>query len=77
MPNIKKPKSAAVTETHNLIILSKCKREVEREFYLRLAIKENWSRRELERQVGGALFERSAISPPNMSPAVTQIHPTA
>ncbi len=63
--------------THNLIILSKCKREVEREFYLRLAIKENWSRRELERQVDGALFERSAISPPNMSPAVTQIHPTA
>lgn len=36
--------------THNLIILSQSKREEEREFYLRLAIQEKWSKRELERQ---------------------------
>ena len=33
--------------THNLIILSQSKREEEREFYLRQAIKEKWSKREL------------------------------
>jgi hypothetical protein len=37
--------------THNLIILNQSKRPEEREFYLRLAIREKWSSRELERQV--------------------------
>lgn len=36
--------------THNLIILNQSKRPEEREFYLRLAIREQWSKRELERQ---------------------------
>ena len=31
--------------THNLIVLSQSKRKEEREFYLRLGIKEKWSRR--------------------------------
>ena len=37
--------------THNLIILNQSKRPEEREFYLRLAIREKWSSRELERQM--------------------------
>ena len=37
--------------THNLIILNQSKRSEEREFYLRLAIKEKWSKRVLERQM--------------------------
>jgi len=42
--------------THNLIILGKSKLPEEREFYLRLAVQEKWSKRELERQVkGGAI----------------------
>ena len=40
--------------THNLIILSQSKHAEEREFYLRMAIKERWSKRELERQLGMA-----------------------
>lgn len=35
--------------THNLIILSHNKLPQEREFYLRLAAQEEWSKRELER----------------------------
>jgi predicted nuclease of restriction endonuclease-like (RecB) superfamily len=42
--------------THNLIILNQSKRPEEREFYLRLAIREKWSSRELERQFKSALF---------------------
>jgi predicted nuclease of restriction endonuclease-like (RecB) superfamily len=49
--------------THNLIIFSQSKREVEREFYLRMAIQEKWSTRELERQFKAALFERIALHP--------------
>ena len=61
--------------THNLIILSQSKHSEEREFYLRQSIQENWGKRELERQFKTALFERTVLSPPKVSPLVTQLHP--
>lgn len=33
--------------SHHLIIMGRCKQLEEREFYLRLAIREHWSKREL------------------------------
>jgi predicted nuclease of restriction endonuclease-like (RecB) superfamily len=63
--------------SHNLLILGKCKTAEEREFYLRLTTREQWSKRELERQLNAALFERAMLSPPSMSAALTQIHPGA
>ncbi len=72
--------SALLTQlpwTHNLTILSQSKRPEEREFYLRMAIKEKWSSRELERQFKTALFERCILNPVKVTPAVTQTHPAA
>ena len=63
--------------THNLIILSRSKRPEEREFYLKMAAQEKWSKRELERQFDTALFERVVLSPAKVSPLVTQTHPNA
>jgi len=63
--------------SHNLIILGQSKRPEEREFYLRMAVKEQWTKRELERQFKAALFERVVLSPPKMSPALPQSHPDA
>lgn len=63
--------------THNIIILNQSKRPEEREFYLRLAIRERWSKRELERQFKTALFERTVLNPVKVTPLVTQIHPDA
>ncbi|HEY9815101.1 MAG TPA: PDDEXK nuclease domain-containing protein [Candidatus Obscuribacterales bacterium] len=63
--------------THNLIILNQSKHPEEREFYLRLAIQEKWSSRELERQFKIALFERSVLNPVKVSPVAAQSHPTA
>ncbi|MGH8474964.1 MAG: PDDEXK nuclease domain-containing protein [Methylococcales bacterium] len=63
--------------THNLIILNQSKRSEEREFYLRLAIRERWSSRELERQIKAALFERTVLHPVIVSPQVRQSHPDA
>lgn len=63
--------------THNLIILNQSKRPEEREFYLRLAIREKWSSRELERQFKSALFERTVLNPVKVSPVVRQNHPDA
>lgn len=61
--------------THNLIILGQSKRSEEREFYLRMAIRERWSSRELERQIRAALFERAVLNPPKVSPPVRQLRP--
>jgi predicted nuclease of restriction endonuclease-like (RecB) superfamily len=63
--------------THNLLILSRCKRDEEREFYLRVCHRERWGKRELERQLAGALFERTVLSPAKLSPAVAEFHPDA
>jgi predicted nuclease of restriction endonuclease-like (RecB) superfamily len=63
--------------THNLIILGQSKRPEEREFYLRMAVQEKWSKRQLERQFDLALFERSVLSPVKVSPSASEIHPEA
>jgi len=49
----------------------------ERDFYLRLAIKEKWSSRELERQFKTSLFERTVLNPVKVSPLLSQTHPGA
>ena len=63
--------------TQNLIILNQSKSPEEREFYLRLAIKEKWSKRALERQIKSALFERTVLNPVKVSPLLSQTHPDA
>jgi predicted nuclease of restriction endonuclease-like (RecB) superfamily len=63
--------------THNLIILGRSQRPEEREFYLKMAAQQKWSKRELERQYDTALFERVVLNPAKVSPLVTQIHPEA
>jgi predicted nuclease of restriction endonuclease-like (RecB) superfamily len=61
--------------SHHLQILGQCKLPDEREFYLRMAVKESWSKRQLERQIRAALFERTVLSPPKVAPVVREIHP--
>jgi predicted nuclease of restriction endonuclease-like (RecB) superfamily len=63
--------------SHNLAIMSRCKRDEEREFYLRLAAREHWPLRELERRLAGALFERVVLSPVKLSPPLAETHPDA
>lgn len=72
--------SALLTQlpwTHNLTILTLSKLPEEREFYLRLAIQEKWSSRELERQFKTALFERSVANPVKASAGLKQNYPAA
>ncbi len=63
--------------THHLAILSRAKVDEEREFYVRLAIREKWSSRELERQLKTGRFERTILNPIKVSPALHQLHPEA
>jgi predicted nuclease of restriction endonuclease-like (RecB) superfamily len=63
--------------THNMMILSKCVRPEEREFYIRLTLSDGWDKRRLEREIDGALFERHVLSPPILSPVVRELYPSA
>ena len=66
-----------LTWSHNLAVMSRCKRDEEREFYLRMSSRERWTFRELQRQLDGALFERTVLSPPKLSTPLAELHPTA
>lgn len=64
-----------ISWSSHLHILSKTKTTEEKEFYLRLAIKEKYSVRELERQIDSGYYERAMLSKKKVSAALTQIHP--
>jgi predicted nuclease of restriction endonuclease-like (RecB) superfamily len=63
--------------SHNLLIMSRCKRPEEREFYLQMARRDRWPRRELQRQLAGSLFERVVLNPPRASASLRELHPGA
>jgi predicted nuclease of restriction endonuclease-like (RecB) superfamily len=62
--------------THNTIIFSRCKSAEEREYYLRLCIKEHYSKRELERQISSSYFERAMLGNQKISAVLREIHPS-
>lgn len=66
-----------ISWTNNLIIMSRTKTEEERAFYIEECIKERWSKRELDRQIDSALYERNKIGTPKLSPVLREIAPQA
>ena len=60
--------------THHLIIFARTKSEKEREFYIRLCIRERYSKRELDRQISSGLFERVMLGKQQLPASVKQSH---
>ena len=58
--------------TNNLLILSGTKTQEERLFYLKLVIKNNYSKRELDRQISSSYYERYLLSGKKQLPSITQ-----
>lgn len=56
------PLVTQISWTNHLLIMSSCKTNEEREFYIRLCIKENYSKRQLERQLDSGYYERYMLS---------------
>ena len=54
--------------TNNLLILSGTKNQEERHFYLKLVIKNNYTKRELDRQISSSYYERYLLSGGNALP---------
>ncbi len=61
-----------ISWTNNLLIFSRCKTLEEMEFYLKYVKQENYSKRELDRQISASLFERMMIGNSKLSPAVSE-----
>lgn len=61
--------------TNNMIIVAQAKTEVEKEFYLKLTARENYSKKELLRQFDSSLFERTMLSKESVSPVAREIYP--
>ncbi len=66
-----------ISWSNNLLILSRCKTEEERVFYLQVSAREHLSHRELDRQISSALYERTALQQPKLSAVLRQIQPAA
>ena len=64
-----------ISWTNNLILMSRTKSSDERFLYLTLCQKEHLSKRELNRQIDTALYERSKIGSPKISPVTREIAP--
>lgn len=63
--------------SQHLLIMGKCRTPEERQFYLTMSRQERWTKRDLERQINGALFERSLTSPIQASSSLKTTHPNA
>lgn len=66
-----------ISWSNNLAIMSRCKTQEERLFYLNLCIHDHLSFRQLDRQIDSALYERSKIGTPKLSPVLREIAPQA
>jgi predicted nuclease of restriction endonuclease-like (RecB) superfamily len=66
------PMVREISWTNNLLIFSRCKTIEEMEFYLKLVKQENYSKRELDRQISASLFERTMIGNSKLSTVVRE-----
>ena len=65
-----------ISWTHNMLIFSRCKTVEERAFYLKLIQQENYSKRELDRQISASLFERTMIGNLKLSTVLRETNPS-
>jgi predicted nuclease of restriction endonuclease-like (RecB) superfamily len=63
------PMVTQLSWTNHLLILSGAKSIEAKEFYMELCVRENYSKRELERQIDSAYFERYVLSTKKILPA--------
>lgn len=70
------PLLTQISWTNHITILSKCKTLEERQFYILLSAKDKWSKRTLIRQIESSYYERTILSKPNVSPAVSHLQKT-
>ncbi len=73
--NIRQTILVKLSWSHHRTIFSRCRSSEEMEFYIKLSVKENYSSRELDRQISSALFERVMMGNKQLSPVLKELHP--
>ncbi|HCS19402.1 MAG TPA: DUF1016 domain-containing protein [Bacteroidetes bacterium] len=66
------PLVGEISWSHNLVILSKCKNDQEREFYMRMTKKYGWSKNVLIHQVEAKSFEKFLLGQTNFDKVVPE-----
>ena len=61
-----------ISWTNNLLIFSRCKTIEEMEFYLKIVKQDNYSKRELDRQISASFFERTMMGNSKLSPVARE-----
>ena len=61
-----------ISWTNNLMIFSRCKTIEEMEFYLKIVKQDNYSKRELDRQISASFFERTMMGNSKLSPVARE-----
>ncbi|MGD8649894.1 MAG: PDDEXK nuclease domain-containing protein [Desulfobacterales bacterium] len=64
------PLVAEIAWTHNLVIMEKCKDNLEREFYIRMTRKFGWSKNVLIHQIENQTYEKTLLSQTNFDETV-------
>lgn len=65
------PLVGEISWTHNLVIMSRCKDEMEREFYIRMTRKFGWSKNVLIQQIENRSYEKTLAGQTNFDRALT------
>jgi predicted nuclease of restriction endonuclease-like (RecB) superfamily len=65
------PLVGEIAWAHNLVIMSKCKDPLEREFYLRMTRKFGWSKNVLIHQIANQSYEKSLLGQTNFDQTLT------
>ncbi|MDZ7830314.1 MAG: PDDEXK nuclease domain-containing protein [Desulfobacterales bacterium] len=65
------PLVGEIAWAHNLVIMSKCKDPLEREFYIRMTRKFGWSKNVLIHQIDNQSYEKSLVGQTNFDQALT------
>ena len=65
------PLVTQISWTNNILILSSTKSTEEKEFYIKMCINNNYSKRELERQITSSYFQRYLLSEGKINETLT------
>ena len=66
------PLVGEISWSHNLVILDRCKADLEREFYLRMTRRMGWTRRVLVHQIENQTYEKTLLSQTNFEETVPE-----
>ncbi len=66
------PLVAEIGWTHNLVIMEKCKDDLEREFYIRMTRKYGWTKTVLIHQIENQTYEKTLLSQTNFEQTLSE-----